>query len=289
MAEIYENDLINRFPTYTIASSTTGSITTATAHDGPTLIAQGSGSTVADAFFNLRDKLVGGKEILPDSTTTQRDALAGVIEGQYIYNSTNDAVEKFSNAVWVPTNEIHVGDFNFQGNVKIGGDTSIDPLGALHVIGTDAESGRIRTVRFQNSAISSAAVQIGHSRGSGESSLSPLLSGDQIGRLLFVGDSGIVQAANGPDMIGVTTENWSNTDRGSKIQFRTIKDKETTQNVAFTISENTFPVLPTYLKASLPAVEAGGIIYVSDETGGATLAFSDGTNWRRVQDRAIVS
>jgi hypothetical protein len=31
------------------------------------------------------------------------------------------------------------------------------------------------------------------------------------------------------------------------------------------------------------------IIYVSDESGGATLAFSDGTNWRRVQDRAIIT
>jgi hypothetical protein len=31
------------------------------------------------------------------------------------------------------------------------------------------------------------------------------------------------------------------------------------------------------------------IIFVYDETGGATLAFSDGTNWRRVQDRAVVS
>lgn len=30
-------------------------------------------------------------------------------------------------------------------------------------------------------------------------------------------------------------------------------------------------------------------VYVSDESGGATLAFCDGTNWRRVQDRAIVS
>ena len=30
-------------------------------------------------------------------------------------------------------------------------------------------------------------------------------------------------------------------------------------------------------------------VYVSDESGGATLAFSDGTNWRRVQDRVIVS
>lgn len=33
----------------------------------------------------------------------------------------------------------------------------------------------------------------------------------------------------------------------------------------------------------------GCVVYVSDETGGATLAFSDGTNWRRAQDRVIVS
>lgn len=31
------------------------------------------------------------------------------------------------------------------------------------------------------------------------------------------------------------------------------------------------------------------LIYVSDEAGGAVPAFSDGTNWRRVTDRAIVS
>lgn len=35
--------------------------------------------------------------------------------------------------------------------------------------------------------------------------------------------------------------------------------------------------------------EFSSLIYIHDETGGATLAFSDGTNWRRVQDRAIVS
>lgn len=30
-------------------------------------------------------------------------------------------------------------------------------------------------------------------------------------------------------------------------------------------------------------------VYVSDETGGAQMAFSDGTNWRRFTDRTIVS
>lgn len=33
----------------------------------------------------------------------------------------------------------------------------------------------------------------------------------------------------------------------------------------------------------------GSVIYVSDETGGKTLAFSDGTDWRRAQDRVVVS
>jgi hypothetical protein len=49
--------------------------------------------------------------------------------------------------------------------------------------------------------------------------------------------------------------------------------------------------LKTYEVADLPdaADWESGTVYVSDETGGATLAFSDGTNWRRVQDRAIVS
>lgn len=31
------------------------------------------------------------------------------------------------------------------------------------------------------------------------------------------------------------------------------------------------------------------LIYVSDETGGATMAFSDNVTWRRVQDRVIIS
>lgn len=48
--------------------------------------------------------------------------------------------------------------------------------------------------------------------------------------------------------------------------------------------------MSSYAKASLPsAAVAGRQIYVTDETGGATPAFSDGTNWRRVADRAIVS
>jgi hypothetical protein len=48
--------------------------------------------------------------------------------------------------------------------------------------------------------------------------------------------------------------------------------------------------LPKYTVATLPSAETEALlIYVVDEAGGPTVAFSDGTDWRRVQDRAVVS
>jgi len=49
-------------------------------------------------------------------------------------------------------------------------------------------------------------------------------------------------------------------------------------------------VLPSYTANALPsATVAGSMIYVTNETGGPVPAFADGTNWRRVTDRAIVT
>ena len=42
--------------------------------------------------------------------------------------------------------------------------------------------------------------------------------------------------------------------------------------------------------AALPAATAAGqLLYISNESGGPVLAFSDGSNWRRVTDGAVVS
>jgi hypothetical protein len=48
--------------------------------------------------------------------------------------------------------------------------------------------------------------------------------------------------------------------------------------------------LAAFAVASLPDAGAGAgqVIYVSDAAGGAVLAFSDGADWRRVTDRAVV-
>lgn len=50
------------------------------------------------------------------------------------------------------------------------------------------------------------------------------------------------------------------------------------------------PVGDSFTVSALPsASQPGQMIYVSDETGGSVMAFSDGSNWRRITDRAIVS
>jgi hypothetical protein len=49
-------------------------------------------------------------------------------------------------------------------------------------------------------------------------------------------------------------------------------------------------VLPSFTTTTLPSASvAGAMIYVTNETGGAVPAFADGTNWRRVTDRAIIT
>lgn len=68
------------------------------------------------------------------------------------------------------------------------------------------------------------------------------------------------------------------TDKGL-ISLKRLKNQLNNQPLeSFTVA--TLPTASTFPRC---------LIYVSDETGGAVVAFSDGTDWRRVTDRGIVS
>ena len=49
--------------------------------------------------------------------------------------------------------------------------------------------------------------------------------------------------------------------------------------------------LASFTVGTVPSASSNtsGLIYISNEVGGATPAFSDGTNWRRIHDRAVIS
>jgi hypothetical protein len=83
--------------------------------------------------------------------------------------------------------------------------------------------------------------------------------------------------------------NWGAFIRGRSGTTADVALVDSLNNVVLTARDGSAKV-KSYAKASLPsAAVAGGIIYVSDDAGGAVIAFSDGTSWRRVTDRAVIS
>ena len=73
--------------------------------------------------------------------------------------------------------------------------------------------------------------------------------------------------------------------------FGTVATTGNTENDhGFLQTDFGLPQLPNYTVASLPSgVSAGDLALCVDETGGATVVFNDGTNWRRMADRAVAS
>jgi hypothetical protein len=76
------------------------------------------------------------------------------------------------------------------------------------------------------------------------------------------------------------------------IDYGAVNEAETTSAIGdFEFINDVFgPVGDSFVVSALPnAAQPGQMIYVSNETGGSVMAFSDGSNWRRITDRAVVS
>jgi len=101
--DIYKFDLQNRFPSgsgYIVSESIVNDVTIFVVING---IIQGRSKSANrdQAIYNVRNQLVGGSDILPELTSTQRNTLTGVIRRQMIYNITTNAIETFDGTNWV--------------------------------------------------------------------------------------------------------------------------------------------------------------------------------------------
>ncbi len=113
---------------------------------------------------------------------------------------------------------------------------------------------------------------------------------------LYVADSVSIgpQTMAGTNTIdsGVTGTQWSTenavTDNSAAGNTTYIRGNTGLIQASSITATTTFK-LPIYTVSTLPAQGAGKMIYVSNESGGAVPAFSDGTNWRRMTDRNTVS
>ncbi len=107
-------------------------------------------------------------------------------------------------------------------------------------------------------------------------------------RFLTSGDRAVEWDIDGNGSFGLSVKvSGANTGAGTPVSFTTLFSVGTRGVRAMVPLQ-----LPSHAVANLPSASVSGpgaLIYVSNESGGPTLAFSDGSNWRRVQDRAIVS
>ncbi len=94
------------------------------------------------------------------------------------------------------------------------------------------------------------------------------------------------QTIANPILIEIPTSSQTGAEVGTVYESNTILRIKSS-----TAANNTVGIpLPTYTVASLPTVETGTLIFVSNGAAGSpVVAFGDGSNWLRVDTRAAVS
>lgn len=173
----------------------------------------------------------------------------------------------------------------------------------MHLVQGDGVACRFFMEAFGNNA------QLNFRRANGtNASPSAIQSAHSIGRFSAFGYGTTGYSANSRGGLNITaTENWTDSAQGTALHL--LAAAGTAEAVVLSAFGNGNVRVGSdmaavcrldidgparvkgYTVAAVPAANAGAgqIIYVSDEAGGAVLAFSDGTNWRRVTDRAVIS
>lgn len=142
--------------------------------------------------------------------------------------------------------------------------------------------------------VAAPATLLSHESGGHQLKINKAAAGDTASLLFQTGFSGRAEMGTaGADRFSIKVSAdgtaWTNAiDVASdgKVGIGGISNPSTALHASGPVRVASFSI------AGLPpasASGAGAIVHVSDESGGAVLAFSDGTNWRRVTDRAMVS
>lgn len=213
--------------------------------------------------------ILGGDNI----TTSSNNIAIGIdaLDGTSA-NSGSNNVAIGSSAL---TDTSHSGSFN----VGIGSSAgvNIDSGGSSTCIG--AYSGGAIGSQSNCTAVGRSAFPVGGSTGANNTCLGAYAD--------------ITDTADNSTSIGY----GATTDTSDTISLGNADVTNVSPNVSATCSLGTpttpfdrLILTPTTV-GNLPTASAntGAIMYCSNETGGATLVFSDGTNWRRVQDRAVAA
>jgi hypothetical protein len=274
-------------------------------YNGTTEVAIGSSDGNANISVGGTSNVVvvysGGAAITGDLSVTGNATLSGNILGDRIQNGTtsfdiqtasgnaNISVGGVSNvAVFATTGQYVSGLISATGNV-----TTTANVSGGNILGNGRNLSGINT--FSTIGVSGQSDVVADSitdtltlaAGTGISITTD--AGNDIITISSVATDSIF--ATGGDMGTVTEIVTASEDLDTVTSPVTVSYDLGTETTGGIVTPSLL-LLPSYTVAelgSLAATPAGQFVFCSNESGGSVPAFSDGTNWRRVTDRAIVS
>jgi len=306
-------DVVPEFPLEVIGTQATAAVTRASNDNASAhLVLRKARGTPASPSAVQADDVLGNVAIRGHDGSQYTLSSRTSIRGYAAESWTTDAQGTYLTFWTTPigsTTEREVARVTPDGVLRISQNVSPPPApvagSVVHVVGVDGTNGRIMFDGFGGAG----TMTFRRSRGTAAAP-SALAANDQMGSFQAYGYGATAySSASRATFNFVAAENWTDSAQGTYARIQLTPNGGTSQGEVFRWLANgdvrigtdgvaackldvDGPVrVKSYTVAGLPSAAAGAgqLIYVSNETGGAVIAFSDGSNWRRVTDRAVVS
>lgn len=101
MKDLYAADLINKHSGHTFTETTIGDMSQVEFKDGSSVVvAQSKKNTLDDAYKAIRNSILDGNGVIPQSTAVQRTAMANIMEGARTWDLDTSAILVFESGSW---------------------------------------------------------------------------------------------------------------------------------------------------------------------------------------------
>ena len=259
-------------------------------------------------FLNRADSSKTASLVLEDDYTARAEF--GLTGGTSVNLKVNLPVTGWTNALSVDTSSgaIGLGTTAPEARLDIApGSATLPGISGAVVLRLLNDAGQ-QTTFIADAIANNGDLSLRRANGT-YGALTPVQAGDNIGQISWLGFDGSAYSASQARIQADAAETWSPSGRGVHMDFAVTPAGSTARtkrmrldsvgNLALRNDLSAVckldvdgPVrVGSYAAAALPPAGAGAgqVIFVPDESGGAVLAFSDGSNWRRVTDREVVS
>ena len=231
-------------------------------------------------LIKLKKSSVGDKVPLPGDLEYGELAL-NYTDGNLFYKNSSNAVTTIASNKFV----------DVSGNITAGGDISATGnVTGNYIIGNGSQLTSLATFSIivtagQSNVVANTSGVLNFATGGGIS----IVTDAATGTVTFTNTSAASIFGSGGSMGTVTEAVTSSEDLGFIDEiYTTAYNLETVVDGGLVWPEQFR--LPPYTVAGLPSASiAGCMVFVTDASGGSIPAFADGTNWRRVDDRTIVT